>query len=100
MLSPLAVERSMLHRGSADGRHPAKAEVSCMLDRDYARGYGGVASMEAPLLLSRVCFLTIFAVLMTAVGAAIPWALGVQGSIWMLIGFIGSMVMLFVCNAV
>ncbi len=69
-----------------------------MMDRDYSRGYGGLAAMEAPLLLSRVCFLTIFAVLLTAGGAALTWT--VDAGLWRLVGFVGSLVMLFVCRAV
>lgn len=65
----------------------------------YSHDYVQVQDrIESATLLSRVCFLTIAAVLCTALGAALFSAMPSSG-LW-LGGIIGSFVMLFVCNAV
>ena len=69
-----------------------------MMDREYSRSHSSLSALEGPLLLSRVCFLTICAVLFTMVGAALTWS--VDLGIWRLVGFVGTLVMLFVCKAV
>lgn len=65
----------------------------------YTTGYDQFQERTAgATLLSRVCFLTIAAVACTAMGAGVIW-LNPAPVLW-LVGIIGSLVMLFVCNAV
>lgn len=66
-----------------------------MYSQDYVRTQD---RLESATLLSRVCFLTIGAVMCTALGAGIFWMMPSMG-LW-LVGIIGSLIMLFVCNAV
>lgn len=53
---------------------------------------------ESAVLLSRVSFLTIYAVAFTALGSAVLWAVPNVALAW--VGIIGALVMLFVCQAV
>jgi len=53
---------------------------------------------ESAILLSRVSFLTIYAVLFTALGSAVLWA--VPNMALALVGIVGALIMLFVCQAV
>ncbi len=69
-----------------------------MMDRDFrnARAAGAVVN-DSSLLLTRVCMLTMGALLMTMLGAAISWSAPAGVSLWLWIGALG---MLFVCRAV
>jgi FtsH-binding integral membrane protein len=66
----------------------------------YNYGYGATQdrASESGVLLYRVCFLTIAAVICTALGASVLWAYPNPG-LW-IVGLIGSFAMLFVCQAV
>jgi FtsH-binding integral membrane protein len=66
----------------------------------YTTGYDLTRDREteSAALLSRVCFLTIAAVICTALGSSVLWVFPSTG-LWM-VGLIGSFAMLFVCNAV
>jgi FtsH-binding integral membrane protein len=71
-----------------------------MYDRDFNPQYSTVRdrATESALLLSRVSFLTIAAVICTALGAAITWAY--PNPIVSIGALIGGFIMIFVCNRV
>jgi FtsH-binding integral membrane protein len=53
---------------------------------------------ESAVLLSRVSFLTIYAVVFTAIGSTVLWL--APSPILALVGIVGALIMLFVCQAV
>lgn len=71
-------------------------------DRPYGYNQGqaaaGARAQEGALLLARVCFLTIGAVLCTMLGAAVTWVY--PSPVLVIGGLIGMFIMLFVCQAV